>query len=528
MIDFFTRARTFYAALDPARQTQLWLGVVAVGLTVIGLWWWMTNEPYSQVVTGTPDEIGEAAAALRDAGIPSRSDGVSISVPEAQKGEALGVLHAANMGHVMGPLVSVPTGASPTIVKAALLRQKQADLASSIARISGVARAQVHIEPGKRSMFRNDDDGASASVFLELQAGAPFGREQVAAVQEMVAGAVQNVDVQDVSVADNRGRLFAGTGGGNAASKAASELLELQERYQTFLETSIERAVRPFVGHDYAMAVAVQVDLERGTVSKRQKDLDPNKAVEVETSIDELSKENNTAGTAEGAPGVDAELPERTAGNAAPGADKKEERTKSRSRLDVPSTLTSVYEPAGKLARATATVSLDEGRLKELWGEEPGSDVWTANLAQLEEAAKDAMGFDETRGDRVTFAVLPFAPVETVEAPAITVDGVTSRVAPFVPYALAAAALLLAFFFVVRPLMAKVTSAPLPRQVEVGPDGQPLLSGGGPATEEDDLASRLHQLVENFQPVDSDDLNRLVTQQSDASAQVLRQWARES
>jgi hypothetical protein len=39
-----------------------------------------------------------------------------------------------------------------------------------------------------------------------------------------------------------------------------------------------------------------------------------------------------------------------------------------------------------------------------------------------------------------------------------------------------------------------------------------------------DLATRLKRLVDNYQPVDANDLNRLVNEQSQASAAVLRRW----
>ena len=38
------------------------------------------------------------------------------------------------------------------------------------------------------------------------------------------------------------------------------------------------------------------------------------------------------------------------------------------------------------------------------------------------------------------------------------------------------------------------------------------------------LAERLRMLVDNFEPVEAQDLNRLVELQMDASAQVLRRW----
>ena len=41
-----------------------------------------------------------------------------------------------------------------------------------------------------------------------------------------------------------------------------------------------------------------------------------------------------------------------------------------------------------------------------------------------------------------------------------------------------------------------------------------------------ELANRLKSLVDNYQPVDHGDLNRLVDRESEIAADVLRKWAR--
>ena len=46
----------------------------------------------------------------------------------------------------------------------------------------------------------------------------------------------------------------------------------------------------------------------------------------------------------------------------------------------------------------------------------------------------------------------------------------------------------------------------------------------GESEEGINLAERLRMLVDNFEPVEAQDLNRLVELQMDASAQVLRRW----
>ena len=87
------------------------------------------------------------------------------------------------------------------------------------------------------------------------------------------------------------------------------------------------------------------------------------------------------------------------------------------------------------------------------------------------------------------------------------------------------------FMFVILPAMRAVSSASA--SAAAGGSGDVLARaagrfgrGGAFAEGEEgvNLAERLRMLVDNFEPVEAQDLNRLVELQMDASAQVLRRW----
>ena len=60
------------------------------------------------------------------------------------------------------------------------------------------------------------------------------------------------------------------------------------------------------------------------------------------------------------------------------------------------------------------------------------------------------------------------------------------------------------------------------------PEGSESERGGVKMAPEeaDGLADRLRTLVENYEAVDADDLNKLVESESEAAAQVIRIWSR--
>jgi flagellar biosynthesis/type III secretory pathway M-ring protein FliF/YscJ len=138
--------------------------------------------------------------------------------------------------------------------------------------------------------------------------------------------------------------------------------------------------------------------------------------------------------------------------------------------------------------------------------------------AQIQDIVRSAAGIDSERMDEVVVTALPFAQQQYVAASVAPAADISSdEVLAYGPYAVALLALFLTFWFVVRPMMRTAL-----------PSAQQMAMRNARATTGDetssDLATRLKRLVDNYQPVDANDLNRLVNEQSQASAAVLRRW----
>jgi flagellar biosynthesis/type III secretory pathway M-ring protein FliF/YscJ len=92
---------------------------------------------------------------------------------------------------------------------------------------------------------------------------------------------------------------------------------------------------------------------------------------------------------------------------------------------------------------------------------------------------------------------------------------------------IALVSLLMFFGFVVMPIVRSVTSGSAGSASQGGLLAATSDRMGGDGIKDDEgmsLAERLRLLVDNFEPVEAQDLNRLVELQEDASAQVLRRW----
>lgn len=529
MTDFFTKARTFYSNLEPARQTQLWLAAAAVLVTIIGISWWMSTEPYSQIPFASVEDMREAAAELRKEGIPTRVEGTTLSVPTSEVGNAEGVIGTINRKPGMGDINDVPVGTSPTAFRWARIRQQEGDLARQIATIPGVLAAFVKLTPGERSLFVDEPDTpGKASVALQVSATTPPGQDAARAIAAMVANSRSDLEPSFVAITDSLGRVLQdGQGDAGGDGLMSRDLLALKRGYEAEVEAKLSRHLRSLVGMDNAFMVAATAEVEHQSREVRSTDYNVDKVFAAQESLNEEAREKNEP-AAEGAPGVDGELPERNAdANAPAGGMNKEDKTRIQKSNVAPSTTEVTIIPAGALKALAVSVSINEARLAEVWGITPEDAAWADKLATLDSHLRTAVATMDAQQVEFSLMATPFAEIPLEEAPTVTVDGVLGRVAPFVPYAIAAVALLLAFLFVVRPLMAQVAKAPLPKLTDasqeemVGPDGKPLNPG---SEDEEDLVERVKKIVENFQPVDKEDLNKLVEQQSDATAKVIRDW----
>lgn len=532
MIDFATKARTFYENLEPARQTQLWLAAVGLLIATIGVSWWMTTVPQTQLPFGSEVEMREAAALLRENGIPATFDGTNLAVPTAQAAAAQGVISAMNKRPSMSDVTDIPVGAPPSAVAYGKLRQLEGDLAQQIAEIPGIHAAFVKLTPGIRTLFRDEQDTpGKASVFLDVAPTYPPSAEAVRGISSMVANARHDLDPSYVAIVDSLGVVHQdGTGQSASESTMSRDLLALKKGYEAEAEAKVARHLRSLVGMDNSFMVAATAMVEHESRVIRSTDYDADKIIPIKKSLNEEAREKSEP-AAEGTPGVDSKLPERNAEAAGPagGGKNKEDKTRIQEENIAPETQEQIIIPAGALKQLSVSVSIDETKLAEAWGITPDDAAWAEKTTALQAHLREAAGLSASREDSMSLIAMPFAAIPVAEPPSVTVNGALATVAPFVPYAIATVALLLAFIFVIRPLMAQVAKAPLPRpalaqEAILGPDGKPIRKS---EEDEDELFERVHQMVENFQPIDKDDVNRLVQQQTDATAKVVRDWMKQ-
>jgi flagellar M-ring protein FliF len=454
--------KQFWSSRNGAQKGFL-VGGTAATVVLMVLFVRMIGTPdYKPLFTDLqPSDAQTLSAQLEAQGIPHQTtpDGKTISVPADKldaarmQTAAQGQPHSGRMGFELFDKMS--WGQTEFDEKVTYQRALEGELEKSIETLADVDSARVHLVMPSDSVFIDRQRGAKASVILKLRRG-ELSKDAVMAISRLVSGAVDNLAPEDVSIidADSARALGLGrTGPDNSDGEGSA----LSERLISTLE--------PIVGTNKIRA-SVNVDYDQGTTDESQEKYDP----AVSALLTDQKSEDQAGGSAipAGVPGTSSNIPKPNADkNPPPPTSTQTSKTESAT-YGVNKTITHTVTPAGRVARMTAAILVDDEMVKTVT---KGKVSWThkkrsqEELDQIRDLAEAAIGFDAKRGDTITVENMPFNSDEaTLDLPAPTwttqvQKTVTDYASILRPVALLAL-FFLAWLFVLRPVQKHVLSAP--------------------------------------------------------------------
>lgn len=515
--DFGTKllnqAKAFHASLDETRRKMFYVALAATVATVLGVGIWASHTPYQTIVSGRGhDELIGYLAKLEEAEITARlgSDGASLEVPNTQVGRARSLIESS--GENLDCDTSSSIGISPAQIQANLLACKERQLAKTLNGYDAVHSSRVHLVPRHDSIFDSEIRPARSSVVLQLVTGAQLTSSDVAAMVNTVANAVDGLDPERVAISDTEGNSLTagrGTEGLGLFENLDERRLALENEYRTRIERQLYKLTGSYAA--FEVGVAVNLDSESKVINARE--VNPDNVI---TVSERISESESTKSEASGVPGTaNNDLAERAAGQ---DEAQSQSEMQSTSNQDYGTLVTQTVVEAGTLSSVSVGVTVSSAALDAALA--AGMDE-AAYVQKLEAViAKTVPSGIESM---VAIEVMPYAEVELVDAETAIV---WADFAAFGPSAVALVAIALVFGTVVRPLMSKVNEFKTPEQLQQAEADAEAEAEAAAAAEEAALADKLRDLVDNFEHVDAEDLNRLVLGKADAAAEVLRQWSR--
>ncbi len=485
-------------------------GVIAVIAAVWLAFSSVRNPSEYRVLYSNLSESDGAAilAALEQQNIPYKftEGGGAIMVPQTALYETRlklagqGLPKAANVGFEL--LDNQKFGTSQFVEQVNYVRALEGELARSVASLDQVKSARVHLAIPKQTAFVREREDPTASVVVELFPGRVLDDAQTAAITRLVSSSVPRLQPKNVSVVDTEGALLAPSPNRNDGLDAS------QLRYTSELENALNRRLaellEPIAGRE-GFRAKVAVDLDFDERERTSESFGKNATPETQALRSRQTSESRGASTAPGGipgsltnqPQQPPEAPIVTDVSTPPGAEgdgrdlvapgpvetgvvETESPAFSREsteNFEVDRVIERLKASKGQVRRVSAAVVLDYKSVAQADGQPPRRTPFSEReLDEITALVRDAVGYVEQRGDRVSVVNLEFSapPAEPVE-PVLSSD----LLADLIRYALIAAAILFAYYALVRPFL---KPAPVKEEPAM-PIADPLMTPAPPMVE---------------------------------------------
>lgn len=254
---------------------KVWIviaAVLVVLIVAIAIMLTLNKKDYGVLVTQVSDtEAANILTFLSERGVTDYrvEDQNTILVPEGQVAALKGAVLMANLnntGHYyyLNNINSFSTNEERSTIER---MDFQEDMAATIRTFDNVVDAEVYITPGENRAYILDSGNvvkATASVSVTMAQGTLLSDGQAEAIQQLVAHAVQGLEIESVSITDKAGNIYLT---GDALSGDSSALkLQLQQSFENRMRTQIMNVLTPLFGEDNVrVGVTCEVEIDRTT-----------------------------------------------------------------------------------------------------------------------------------------------------------------------------------------------------------------------------------------------------------------------
>ncbi|MCX8477668.1 MAG: flagellar basal-body MS-ring/collar protein FliF [Sphingomonas sp.] len=394
--------------------------VFLAGLVLAGfLAWSMVATAPQRILFANVTDADKAAisSALQGAGIANGIDGAgAITVAEDDYHKARMLLasqdlpKAAPGGYAI--LDNLPMGVSRAVEGERLRQARETELARSIQEIDAVAEARVHLATPEASAFVRDRASPSASVIVKLQPGRALGEAQIRAIVNLVASSVPGMQPDAVTIVDQMGALLSKSGGKDGASVGDTRI-DFQRRVEDKYREQLAQLLTPMVGAgNFTAEVQADVDLDESQATRESYDKQ-GQVMRAEQGAWTGTKDGATPGGIPGTlsntpPPASALVAPNAGGAAAPAPAAPAAAPQPQAKQS--DSFTRTYE-TGKEISVTRAMPGNVRRLSVavLLREEPGKPRGIAEINQINELVRAAVGYNAQRQDQVTVVSRKFS-----------------------------------------------------------------------------------------------------------------------
>lgn len=349
-------------------------------------------------------------------------------------------------------------GVSQRLETERLKHSREQQLARTIEELNTVQRAKVLLAIPKENVFARTEKKPSATVVVTLKRGGSMASEEVDAIVDIVASAVQGLEPARVTVTDQNGKLL-NSGSQDALTARTRKEYEIERKREAEYLEKIDTILSPVVGMgNYTAQVDLMMDFS--DTEETQKRYNPDlPAVRSEVTVEE----NNIGGLAVGIPGalsnqppVNSDIPEtatgsKSASNSLPSRNHKE----ATRNFELDTTISHKRGQTGVIRRLSVSVAVDFLQAVDAEGKPTMQPRDEATLANIRRLLQGSLGFDLQRGDTLEVVTIPFVrePLDAGVEPPIWEQ---PWFMPVIKLVLGALVIIVLIMAVVKPMLRKL------------------------------------------------------------------------
>lgn len=417
------------ADLTVTRQVGLMLGLalsVAIGVAVV---LWSQTPSYDLLFSNIAEQdSAEILAELNKLGIDYEVDTGSgaIMVPADDVRELKLKLAAQGLPRTSTNSAGYELldkesafGTSKNVELMRFQRALEGEIARTIMTIQNVKSARVLLALPKQSVFVRKQKKPSASVVINLYQGRSLEKEQIEAIVHLVSSSVPMLESGQVTVVDQKGRLL-NSKDSSSELYLNSKQFEYKKSLEEHLMERIQNILTPLVGGD-SLRTQLSADVDFTVTERTQEMFNPDlPALRSEQTLEEqsnLSAVQGVPGALSNQPPPTGVAPEVASGaEAAAGNGSPSSASKSATRnFELDKTITHTRMASGMLRRLSVAVVVDNKKLIQEDGSVISQPYSLEDINQMRDLVKQAVGFDNSRGDQVTVTNVAFMDVKDME-----------------------------------------------------------------------------------------------------------------
>lgn len=481
------------------RQKLAGAAAIAIAISMLVAAWLWTRAPEYGVLFSNLDERdgGAIVTALQQQNVPYRfsPDGSAILILADQVHDVRLRLAAQGLpkgGHVGFELMeNQKLGVSQFLEQVNFQRALEGELARTIESVASVVSARVHLAIPKQSGFLRDEKKPSASVMVTLYAGRRLDPSQVAGIVHLVASSVQHMTYDGVSVVDQNGKLLTERPDANGDSKLDATQLHYVEEVEAGFIKRIESILTPMVGSaNFKAQVTADIDFNRveATAETFRPNPSPDQAIRSQQTLEEFSRDpgpQGVPGALTNQPPVPATAPITNPDVSGLGANTPLTSNRSATlNYELDRNIQHTRQALGQIKRLSVAVVVNYRTETAPNGQTRTVPLTEEELTRITNLVREAMGFNQGRGDSLNVSSAPFTempPLET-DTPLWKDPEMVELAKEGFKILVLLIALAFVYFAVIRPLMRVIAPPPPPPP----PAPEPGAAAGGGADEDED------------------------------------------